>query len=234
MVKTIFTLLTIALLQATLQTQAAESRIGPIRPADYPEKIRVACVGDSITYGMGIEKRNEQSYPAQLQQLLGPRWVVTNFGFNGATLLKVSQKPYWNLDVYKRVMVSRPDVVIIALGTNDAHPPTWSEHKGEFVADYKAMIAAFAALPSKPRIWICRPVPLIPGRDDMRMKNLREDILPMIAQVGKDMQVPIIDLYQPLDGKPELFPDKVHPNAAGAAIMAEIIFTAITGESPPR
>jgi lysophospholipase L1-like esterase len=102
------------------------------------------------------------------------------------------------------------------------------------VADYKAMVSAFAALPSKPRIYICRPVPLIPGRDDARMTNLREDILPMIAQVGKAMDVPIVDLYRALDGKPELFPDKIHPNAAGATIMAKTIHTAVTGNLPPK
>ncbi len=149
-------------------------------------------------------------------------------------MLKVSQKPYWKLDVYPRALEFRPDVVIIALGTNDVHPPTWSLHKGEFAADYKAMIDAFSNLPSKPRIWVCLPVPLFPGRDDKRMTNLKDEAIPIIRQVAQEKGLPIIDLYQALDGKANLFPDKIHPNAAGAEIMARTIYTAITGKSPPE
>ena len=36
----------------------------------YAQTIKVACVGDSVTYGYGIENTEENSYPAQLQQLL--------------------------------------------------------------------------------------------------------------------------------------------------------------------
>ena len=34
-------------------------------------KIKVACVGNSVTYGAGIENREVNSYPAQLQRMLG-------------------------------------------------------------------------------------------------------------------------------------------------------------------
>ena len=30
--------------------------------------VRVACVGDSITYGYGLANRESESYPAQLQK----------------------------------------------------------------------------------------------------------------------------------------------------------------------
>lgn len=33
--------------------------------------IKVACVGNSITYGAGISNREKNSYPAQLQYYLG-------------------------------------------------------------------------------------------------------------------------------------------------------------------
>lgn len=37
--------------------------------------VRVACVGNSITYGTGIQDRAHDSYPAQLQRMLGPGYV---------------------------------------------------------------------------------------------------------------------------------------------------------------
>src|SRR5690242_3130681 len=45
-----------------------------IRETEYSEPIRVACVGDSITYGYGIKDREYESYPAQLAELLGKKW----------------------------------------------------------------------------------------------------------------------------------------------------------------
>ena len=57
--------------------------------------MRVACVGDSITFGAGIEDREKKCYPAQLQELLGPRFEVRNFGRSGAT---ASRKRHDHLD----------------------------------------------------------------------------------------------------------------------------------------
>ena len=37
----------------------------------YLEKTRVACVGNSITYGLTLADPATESYPAQLQQMLG-------------------------------------------------------------------------------------------------------------------------------------------------------------------
>ena len=58
---------------------------------------RVACVGDSITYGSGIADRAHDSYPAQLEQILkqyDTAWEVDNFGVSGATLLTNGDLPY--------------------------------------------------------------------------------------------------------------------------------------------
>jgi len=58
---------------------------------------KIACVGDSITYGAGIPNRMTGSYPAQLHQMLQPyddQWEVRNFGVSGATLLRRGDLPY--------------------------------------------------------------------------------------------------------------------------------------------
>ena len=57
------------------------------------QRIKVACVGNSITYGTGLSDRATQSYPVKLQKLLGERYEVENFGKPGATLLWVSMIP---------------------------------------------------------------------------------------------------------------------------------------------
>ena len=85
-------------------------------------KVRVACVGDSTTYGYGIENLPTDAYPHQLEKLLGPSYSVQNFGKNAATLLKKGDLPYWEQIEYKQALKSKPDIVIINLGVNDAKP----------------------------------------------------------------------------------------------------------------
>ena len=85
-------------------------------------KIKVACVGDSITQGSGIKDPAKDSYPAQLQKLLGDNFEVKNFGHSGRTLLYGGDAPYIKSPKFKQAQDFNPDVVIIKLGTNDSKP----------------------------------------------------------------------------------------------------------------
>jgi len=123
------------------------------------EPIRIACVGDSITYGAGIENRDTNSYPAQLQTLLGDTYKVGNYGVSGRTLLKMGDKPYWKHKNYKKALSFNPDIVIIKLGTNDIKPKNW-KHKGEFTTDLTALVTSFQNLSSKPTVLLANPVPV--------------------------------------------------------------------------
>lgn len=57
-------------------------------PNKSAAKIKVACVGDSITFGAGISDRANNSYPSLLQNTLGDDYQVDNFGFNGTSFEK--------------------------------------------------------------------------------------------------------------------------------------------------
>ena len=95
---------------------------GLTRAADAPAEktLRVACVGDSITYGSGIKDRHHDSYPAVLGRWLGPGWDVRNFGVSGATLLKKGDLPYFKQKNHEAAVAFTPDIVVIMLGTNDS------------------------------------------------------------------------------------------------------------------
>ena len=190
--------------------------------AEQPASRRIACVGDSITFGARIPDRDVNSYPAQLARLLGAPATVMNFGVSGATLLKKGNKPYWGLKKYSQALDSNPDIVIIKLGTNDSKPQNW-QYKSDYVSDYVELIESFQRLESQPTVWICYPVPAYPGNGQITDKVIREEILPLIDEVSKTANVQIIDLYSALSGRKELFPDRVHPNAEGAKVMAETI-----------
>ncbi|CAA6692166.1 MULTISPECIES: GDSL-type esterase/lipase family protein [unclassified Lentimonas] len=186
------------------------------------EPIRVACVGDSITFGGEIKDRASNCYPTQLQRLLGEGYVVQNFGVNGATLLKKGNKPYWRTKRFQPAHDFNPDIVVIKLGSNDSKPDNW-RHKDQYVGDYLALIESFRALPSEPIVYICKPVPVFPSNYKITDEVVRGEVVPLIEVVAEQAGVEMIDLYTALSGQSELFPDKVHPNAAGALIMAETI-----------
>lgn len=184
---------------------------------------RVACVGDSITYGFGLQQRGQQSYPAQLQGLLGDQWAVGNFGKNGATVLKKGHAPYWKAPQFKAAQKFMPDVVIIKLGTNDTRPQNIGKHKSEFVADYVDLIRTFQNLESKPEVWICYSVPIYTEHKGMTNAVLVNDVIPLVTEVARQAGVEVIDLNAALSAREELFPDGIHPNADGAGVIAKTV-----------
>ena len=207
------------LLASALSTTAALA-------AEQEAPVKVACIGDSITFGAAIKNRGQNSYPSQLAGMLGKHYEVKNFGVNGATLLKKGDKPYWKLKQFQAAQDFQPDIVVIKLGTNDTKPHNW-KHKAEYESDYVEMVKLLQALDSKPKVWICYPVPVFPERWGINDKTVREEVIPSVDKVAKNTGAKVIDLYKPLKGKPELVPDKVHPNKDGAKVLAETIAAAI-------
>lgn len=194
-------------------------------PAGPP--FRVACVGDSITHGLGAAEG--ESYPVQLQRMLGTGWQVENFGVSGRTLLRQRDHPYWKEKAFQRAQSFAPNVVVIMLGTNDTKPQNWV-HEGAFRVDYHDLIASFAELRSHPRIILCRPCPVPdPGNFGINEANLLKE-LPMIDQVAREEKLPEVDVHGLLESSPDLFPDHVHPNTAGAAVIAAAVYASVTGK----
>ena len=200
---------------------------GPIETSVVHRPIVVACVGDSITAGSGAEKG--RSYPAQLGAMLGEKWTVNNFGVSGATLLNHGDKPYQKQGAFKKALESAPDVVVIMLGTNDTKPQNW-KFKNEFVADYKNLIGQFAALPSKPKMFVCHPA-FVPGQGNYGINEagVKEQI-PLIDKLATDEKAAVIDVHGSLADHAELLPDRVHPNTKGATLMARAVFKSLTGK----
>jgi acyl-CoA thioesterase I len=184
---------------------------------------RVACVGNSITYGAGIDGRDSLSYPAQLQKMLGKTWEVKNFGVSGATLLRKGNKPYWKENAFADALAFQPEIVIIKLGTNDSKAPNW-QYKKDFVADYEMMISIFRSLKSVKKIYICLPIPAFAMKWEINPVVVRDEVLPMVQLVGKNANVDVIDLFYDFLDKESMVPDKIHPDAQGAKIMAEKIY----------
>lgn len=192
----------------------------PARP------VRVACVGDSITMGVGTLDPASQGYPARLQAMLGPTWAVTNLGVGGRTLLRKAD-PF----AFGRSLKSEPDVVLLMLGVNDSKTNCWAQHKGDFVKDYVDAVRAFQGLPTKPRVYACLPTPTFPGNWGISGAIIADEIVPAIRLAAQETGVTVIDTHEPLLDAKALFPDKVHPNAEGARRIAELVAAQLLKDS---
>lgn len=206
--------------------------LGMLLPLTLHATIKVACVGDSITFGSGIADRATWSYPSQLEVLLGKDYEVKNFGLSGRTMLRKGDYPIWKEQVYQDSLAYQPDIVIIKLGTNDSKPKNW-KWSAQFAQDTKDLVASYRALPSKPRVILCQPVPVVKDRWGIREAILRKEIAPRIQQVASENYIELIDLYQPLVGVKDIMPDGVHPNAAGAKLIAQTIYNYLIIERGP-
>lgn len=190
---------------------------------------KVACIGNSVTYGAGIEDQTK-TYPAQLQTMLGNDYEVRNFGNSGSTLLKKGHKPYWKQKEFTDAIIFAPDVVIIHLGLNDTDPRNWARYRDDFTRDYIALIDTFKSGNPKAEVMICRMTPIF--HTHSRFKSSTRDwfwqIQEAIELVAETQNVKLIDLNTPLHRRPDLLPDALHPNAEGAKIIAETVYKAIT------
>lgn len=187
------------------------------------EPVRVACVGDSITYGHGIKDRLNDAYPGVLSSMLGEKYDVRNFGVSGTTTMTGTDMPYVNEQAYKDALEFNPQIVTIKLGTNDSKPYNWKEQE-HFKQDLKTLIESFRALPSKPKIWLCLPVPAYGHAWSINDSVIYNGVIPYIREVAQEEDLPLIDLNTPFQGKRQYFPDTIHPNEEGERMIAEIIF----------
>jgi lysophospholipase L1-like esterase len=204
----------------------------PELPTVNPDKyegrtIKVACIGDSITAGAGIDQPEKNSYPARLSDYLGSSYDVKNFGRSGATLQKSGDLSYWTTSEFAAADAFQPDVVILMLGTNDTKPQNWKD-SARFAKDFNDLLEHYRALKSRPKVRVCTPVPVYRTNWGINEDTLETGVIPALMDVCSRQKIPVIDLNDTLTGHPEMVPDGVHPNAAGAELMARTIVDAIS------
>lgn len=195
--------------------------------APRKDAVRVACIGNSITFGAGIRNRSRDSYPSVLARMLGDSYWVKNFGVSARTMLNKGDHPYMNEPAYKNALAFNPNIVVIKLGTNDSKSFNW-KYKADFMKDAQTMIDAFKGLPSQPKIYLCYPSKAYLTGDGINDDIISKEIIPMIKKLAKKNDLSVIDLHTAMDGMPELFPDHIHPNEKGAQVMAKAVYQSIS------
>ncbi len=194
--------------------------LGEVGNESFPSPpINVACVGDSIT--------EWSAYTDNLQMMLGADYSVGNFGVAGATVSKTTSKPYVTQSAYQESKDFQPDVVIIMLGTNDAH--TYQNGEG-FAEDYADLVSEYQLLDNEPTILLVKPPPIYPNSLELSDENLENNVVPSIEQVAQDLNLSTVDVNSALQNHPEYFDDGVHPNNDGALAIASEISDALDFE----
>ena len=191
--------------------------------------VKVACIGDSITWGFTLLNPWKQSYPVLLQEKLGAEYKVRNFGYNDAAARFDADTPYVSKRVYRESLAWNPDIVLLMLGTNDTKRRNWDPEI--FRRDYQRIIESYRQLPSQPRIILIAPIRiyLVAGLPLMGLhpETMEEGVRPTIREIAAEEGLELIDLV-------DLFPDSkycvdgIHPQAAGVRMLAEAIYSALS------
>ena len=205
-------------------------------PKIKAEGFRVACVGDSITQGMGVMFNNpdKNSYPALLQGMLGNEYQVLNYGHSGRTLLTSGDQPYRKSHFFTASLKIDPVIVLIMLGTNDSKPHNWNA--SEYEQELAEFVGLYKNLPSHPAVYLLIPPQafISKGKKEVAFKIndmvIEKEINPIVKRVAGEMNVPVIDVFSATENYPEYFPDGVHPNAFGNKVIAKAVHRALASQ----
>jgi acyl-CoA thioesterase-1 len=188
-------------------SEPAAASAGPSR---LPATLKIVALGDSLTSGRGISR--SQAYPALLERSLhdaGLPFSVTNHGVSGDTTAGGVRRVAAALD-------EGPQILIVALGANDGL-------RGVPVSQVRANLERIieAAQARGVVVLLCgmEALPIYGWQYSVDFHRVFRDL----AEQYKLTLVPF--LLQGVFGNQELLqPDYVHPNAAGAKVIASNIW----------
>lgn len=196
-------------------------------------KIKIACVGDSLTEGYTSSGglKGSTAYPAVLEKLLGEGYEVGNFGKTSYTLMKGTDKSYWNSAEYKESQNYDADIVVIILGTNDSKSKYWDEE--QFKEDAAALVETYENLESAPEVIFA----VSPQCYQTSGTDITKDTVEVLQEVQRELIEEqgweSVDLYQLTADREDLYhKDGVHFTDEGYAYLAECIYEVITGVEP--
>jgi lysophospholipase L1-like esterase len=203
------------------------------------QQLRIACVGNSITFGARVDNRDKESYPAVLSEMLKSNdylnYRIKNFGIGGATILRFGTPNLWPLiDSLKNF---KPDIVVIKAGTNETvgKPRLNWEHIDEFEKDYSDYIAEIRKVNPNCKIVICSPLDMVIQTEELSPERITDltgrrpriwELRKRIKKIASTENTFFLDLTSPFKGKANLMTKKdgVHPNKDGYQYLGSLVY----------
>ena len=158
---------------------------------------------------------------------------VRNYGVPDSTIVQ-TEKPWVKTPKCRQAIAFEPNILIIMMGGQDTQRGKNFDQHETFVPEYEKLVAMFSDLPTKPKIYLCLPPPMMgDGKWGLNNENLVSTIIPGVKQVAADLKLPLIDTNTPFLNHPELFHDNVHLVGRSNIVLATAIYRALTGKEPP-
>ena len=176
-------------------------------------KIKVVCVGNELTYGVGAVNSEKNNYPTQLANLLG-----TNYEVSSVTQFDAAKFNYSRLS---------PDVVVLEVGKNEINLVDTSLNSS-FEKNCLTLIQSIKQAPTHPRIILLLPTPIFTQNTSAKYNSvLKTQLIPAIQNVAYTTGVELLDSYSLLIDRPDLSTDQIHPNSLGATLISKRVYELI-------
>lgn len=196
-------------------------------------QIKIACAGDSTTYGHGISGWPKNNYPAVLQNLLGDAYHVNNYGVSSFAVQESADRSYRTLPHYQESLAYDADYVVFMMGSNDSKPVNW-KGADAFKTDLLSLLDTYGDA----QIILCT-LPAAFFLEGQTEGVTNHDIQPLIVDeiaeitrgVAAERGYTLIDIHALTAQHPEWFAkDGVHPSNEGAAAIAQEVYTVISSK----
>ena len=191
------------------------------------EQIKIACVGDSITYGHGTTGWPSNTYPAVLGELLGEKYHVNNYGVSSFAVQVNADRSYRTLEHYQQSLAYDADIVVFMMGSNDSKPVNWVD-EATFKSDLLSLLESYGDA----EIILCTPAAafFLEGQTEgVTNHNIQPLVVEKIAEVCRQVAAEegytLLDIHTLTQNHPEWFEaDGVHPSNEGAAAIAQAVY----------
>ena len=198
-----------------------------LNPEYKDGQIKVALVGDSVTYGHSIKNWPKNNYPSLLSEALGDGYCVKSYGVSGSTVQPDGDQPYNVTKAYIWSHEFEPDILVFMLGSNDSKPENWKGAE-KFKSEYIELLNSYTNSDNPPVVLLCTPpTAYFPEGVTEGLSNydIQPIIVEEIAEIVKDTAIEkgytLIDINGLTDNRRDLFgKDNVHPDNEGAKAIA--------------
>ncbi len=202
---------------------------------EYKEgQIKVACVGDSVTYGHSVSDWSKNNYPTLLGNIMGENYHVCNFGVSGSTVQDSGDQPYTKTKAYTQSTEYEADILVFMMGSNDSKPENW-QNEEQFRAAYNKLLDSYLQKDKKPVVYLCTvPTAFFPEGVTEGLTNydiqpkLVEAVADIVRDIAEERNYPVIEINDLTENRRDYFGrDNVHPNNEGAKAIAEEVYKAV-------